>query len=240
MIFKILQFNWRSINILKLLKDLRQQNYGQSLLELVVAIGIINVGLFSVWHLSFSNFNAEREAQDRVIATNLAREGIEIIKNIRDSNWLAADENNACPHNVTPDNPCQWDSGLTGEDSTAIILKAFSETENVYLDFGPDFLVDPSDARTLLYRDINGFFSHDNGFSTGYRRLITLREVCCEDGSPQDLKCDNHNFTLMPADDRCVNFGRLKIGIDVQSKVGWLLEGEERTIILEDQLYNWR
>ena len=76
---------------------------GQGLMELIVAMAVIIVGLFSVWALFFSNFNGEQEAETRMIASNLAREGIEAVKNIRDSNWLAV-ENNVVN--------ASWDSGF--------------------------------------------------------------------------------------------------------------------------------
>src|SRR3989344_8435958 len=107
-----------------LLESFKNQS-GQSLLELVVAIAVITVGLFSVWNLFISNFNGEQEAGARILAVNLAREGIEIVKNIRDSNWLAIENNDPCSSN-----PCYWDSGLDIDadgDGTAIIANMFLE-----------------------------------------------------------------------------------------------------------------
>lgn len=62
---------------------------GQGLLETIVAIGVIVTGLISVMTLVISNLTSAREAALRYQAVNLAREGIELIRNKRDSNWLA-------------------------------------------------------------------------------------------------------------------------------------------------------
>lgn len=65
---------------------------GQGLLETIVAIGIMMTGLISVMSLVVSNLNSEREAATRYQAVNLAREGIELMRNTRDSNWLSGNE----------------------------------------------------------------------------------------------------------------------------------------------------
>lgn len=62
---------------------------GQGLLETIVAIGVLMTGLISVMTLVISNLTGAREAAMRYQAVNLAREGIELVRNARDSNWLA-------------------------------------------------------------------------------------------------------------------------------------------------------
>lgn len=61
----------------------------QGLLETIVALGVIITGLVSVMSLVISNLNNQRDSAMRYQAVNLARQGIEIARNIRDSNWLA-------------------------------------------------------------------------------------------------------------------------------------------------------
>lgn len=61
---------------------------GQGLLETIVAIGVIITGLVSVMTLVISNLTNAREAALRYQAVNLAREGMELMRNKRDSNWL--------------------------------------------------------------------------------------------------------------------------------------------------------
>jgi len=72
---------------------INNDNRGQTLVELIVAIAIIEIGLFSVWSLFYVNFNAEREAEMRIVGVNLSREGVEVVKSVRDSNWLKSADN---------------------------------------------------------------------------------------------------------------------------------------------------
>ncbi|MGB2762764.1 MAG: prepilin-type N-terminal cleavage/methylation domain-containing protein [Minisyncoccales bacterium] len=65
---------------------------GFSLLEVLVAITVITVGLVGVTGLILYNISISRVSPDRIIAVNLAQEGIEVVKNIRDSNWLAGND----------------------------------------------------------------------------------------------------------------------------------------------------
>ena len=58
-------------------------------METIVALGVIMTGLVSVISLTISNLNAERDAATRYQAVNLARETIELVRNMRDSNWIS-------------------------------------------------------------------------------------------------------------------------------------------------------
>ena len=72
---------------------------GQGLLEMTVAIGIIVTGVVGALSMVSGSVSASKESQTRVVAVGLAREGIEAVRVIRDSNWLAARV---------------WDDGLVG------------------------------------------------------------------------------------------------------------------------------
>lgn len=207
---------------------------GQGLLELVVAIGVISVGLFSVWNLFISNFNGEQEAGARILAINLAREGVEIVKNIRDSNWLAIDNNDSCSYNGTVYDPCNWDSGLDG-DGAGTVANIF--TENVYLDYTAD---KESDLETKIYLDpVTGLYSHDPaGTPTTYRRLIKIKNICCTDAD-NDLKCDNFAVDFIVKDTSCLAT-ELKAGIDVESLVAWSLNGQSRQLSVNERIFNWK
>jgi len=62
---------------------------GQTLIETLVAIFVLVTGLISAISLSIYSFNSTDNASRAVVATSLAREGVEVIRNLRDSNWLA-------------------------------------------------------------------------------------------------------------------------------------------------------
>ena len=57
------------------------------------------MGIMGAFALALANLKQVHLNYDRVLATNLAREGIEIVKNVRDSNWLKIDANVDCDGN---------------------------------------------------------------------------------------------------------------------------------------------
>lgn len=61
-------------------------------METIVALGVIMTGLVSVISLTISNLNAERDAATRYQAINFAREGIELVRTMRDSNWISGSD----------------------------------------------------------------------------------------------------------------------------------------------------
>lgn len=61
---------------------------GFSLLEALVSIFIMLVGITGSMTLVFNGIVGLGLAKDRIIATNLAQEGLEVMHNIRDTNWL--------------------------------------------------------------------------------------------------------------------------------------------------------
>jgi len=61
---------------------------GESLLETIIAITILSIILVSVFGLLTQALSANKDIKNRVIALNYAREGIEGVRNIRDTNWL--------------------------------------------------------------------------------------------------------------------------------------------------------
>jgi len=64
---------------------------GQSLIETIGAIFILTMALTTGLGLAVYAFSRSAVSQNEIIATNLAREGIDVVRMMRDSNWLAAD-----------------------------------------------------------------------------------------------------------------------------------------------------
>ena len=68
-------------------KKIKNQR-GFSLLEVTVAISLILIGLIGVISLSLQNIKTQNINGNTFIASQLAKEGIELIRNKRDSNWF--------------------------------------------------------------------------------------------------------------------------------------------------------
>jgi hypothetical protein len=68
----------------------KNQN-GQSLLETIVAIFLLTTGLTTGLGLAIYAFSNSEISLNQIIATNLASEGVDVVRAMRDSNWLASD-----------------------------------------------------------------------------------------------------------------------------------------------------
>ena len=200
---------------------------GQGLIELVVAIGIIMIVLMGVVGLFLSNYSGEQSAKARIVGANLAREGVELVRNIRDTNWLFIDENMFCEGSS-----CQWYSGLNAGEY--IVVSDFDNIldNNVYLNS------DVSD--TTLYINENGFYSHNSsGKPTLYHRVVTIRDICCNDAD-DDLQCNNiGDFDIKDENTTCKS-NELLVGKDIESKVSWTLADRDQEVVIQSQLFNWR
>lgn len=90
--------------------SINHSRQSQTLLEAILAIGVILVAVFSSTTLIVSTVTAGQSSEDKILAGNLAREGIEVVRGIRDSNWIKRAQN------ITA---VDWDTGLTNGDHIA-------------------------------------------------------------------------------------------------------------------------
>ena len=190
----------------------KKNKSGQGLLEAIISIGIIVSGVVGVMNLTLTNQAAVEETSVRLAAVNLAREGIEVIRNQRDSNWL---------------NRQIWDTNLEdGTDYTAIPV--FDKDTNIWsFDFDID---DISEDEALVYIEDGVYFQSGaepvGADLTNYRRLIALDEIC-------------EDKTLATSGSSCLS-GNPKIGIKVTSRVDWSFKGRANSLVLEERIFNWR
>ena len=203
-----------------------KEQSGQGLLELIIAIGVIAVGLFAVWTLFLSNFFNEQQSESRIVAGNLAREGVEVVKNIRDSNWLKMDNN-------VP--TVSWDTNLVaGQMVITNLIPPVSGNESASL----TPLLNGNDK--LYYHNSGYFYDTITSTSSPYSRIITIKPICCKD-SAGDLQCDSNDFQILQSGTACVGPDYwLKIGLDVESKVSWFLNNKNEESVIHEQLFNWR
>ncbi|MFH0838113.1 MAG: hypothetical protein V1880_02510 [Patescibacteria group bacterium] len=61
---------------------------GETLAETIVALSVLAIGITVASTVILNSMRNLTNAKNRVIAINIAREGIEAVRNIRDTNWL--------------------------------------------------------------------------------------------------------------------------------------------------------
>jgi type II secretory pathway pseudopilin PulG len=159
----------------KIVKD----NSGISILEVVVAMMIITMGMVGVLSLVIQNVEAQYINKNVLIASGLAQEGLELVRNIRDLNWLT-------PGNV-------WNQNIVGDGTYTMDYGGL-----VSIKMAVNF-IDEAGAR--LYVDSNGFYMHvsSGNTPTNFYRLITV----VNNTDYLDVKCtirwkdgtQNHNYT---------------------------------------------
>lgn len=93
----------------------------QTLVEALVAIGLTVTALVSIISLATSYLRMGGQTIERVLANNLAREGLEIVRSIRDSQWL--DPTKTWPYGLSNGD---WiadydDTSLTAAESSNIM-----------------------------------------------------------------------------------------------------------------------
>lgn len=62
-------------------------NVGQTLIETIVAIAILTTGIIGGLALAIQSLSSSERVTNEIIATNLAREGVEAARHTRDNNW---------------------------------------------------------------------------------------------------------------------------------------------------------
>jgi len=141
---------------------------GFTLMEAIVAIFLITTGIIGVLSLITQTVSSATLSKDRLTAAYLAQEGIEIIRNIRDTNWL---EQYTDPTNL-------WDEGLTacGGACDGTIGNGCRVDYNHSYD-----PLDPYDPDLPLYTGqvlnidtTNGFYSYSASTPTKFKRKITI------------------------------------------------------------------
>jgi type II secretory pathway pseudopilin PulG len=83
-----------------------QRKRAETLLEVMIALVVLTLGSISATTLILSAINANIYNKDALMALNLAQEGIEYMRNLRDTNWIKFSANRQGCWNVKPDQLC--------------------------------------------------------------------------------------------------------------------------------------
>ncbi|MDO8582279.1 MAG: hypothetical protein Q7S16_05415, partial [bacterium] len=139
---------------------------GQGLLEAVIALGIIITGVVAALTLAIGSLSAAGASESRLIAANFAREGIELVRNQRDSNWVGARS---------------WDKGIEAVGEANAYAPEWNATTQ-QMELVP--LSNTTTQGRLYYVPETGMYSPiEMGQATRFFRSIILTNIICEDGT---------------------------------------------------------
>lgn len=69
-------------------------NFGFTFLEVIIALAILTSGILGVVSLILVTTRSLTFTKDQTIAAHLAQEGVEIVRSIRDTNWITGEDFN--------------------------------------------------------------------------------------------------------------------------------------------------
>lgn len=204
---------------------MRNQN-GYTLLETIIALAVILSALAGPVSLIIRGIHNFSFSKNKIIAVNLAQEGIELIRVIRENNQICIEKEgrrNGPPRTWQTDYDGSIPSSLLGTNRTAdaLAIRQYScgsvTIRNPTLaNFGA------ACATTPLRINANGNYNYTDGQPTIFSRCISITRPSGSESGPQGL-------TIPPAD-----------MMDVALVVSWLERDIQRSISLTERLYNWK
>lgn len=146
----------------------RSESKGFTLVETLVAIGILVTAVTGAFTAAQAGISSAIYSKDQIIAFNLAGEGVEQIRNLRDENGIKGQN---------------WMSGIAQNSSDPCYFGKVCTVDAVNTDAnGRPIITTCSGALgtcPVLKQDpVNGFFGYASGWTdTAFKREITLTQV---------------------------------------------------------------
>jgi len=139
-----------------------KNNKGFTIIELIITIFILSVAIIGVYNAFATMVVLTSNASNRLMAAYLAQEGMEVVRNIRDTNWLKIAEGS--------DPDVEWTDGLldcsAGDGGCQADYKTDGTTFSPLISYGGD--------GDYLRIDSNGFYSYSTGTDTKFKRKIII------------------------------------------------------------------
>jgi len=194
-------------------------NRGETLIEILIALVILILGSAGALRIISASIANNQISKERVIATNLAREGVELVRNVRDTNWLRfAGERRECWN--TFDYNCGGSSISSGYYKIDFSIGDRADLMSVSAGINLEDGLNGQDASYRLYEDSStGLISHDSTKDpTIYFREIRL-DYLDQNGSLSNNQSEN--------------------SLRVNSRVTWVDRGEVYNVVLTTVLTDY-
>lgn len=162
---------------------------GQMLVEAMVAMGILTVAVFAIFSLLTRSTSLNRVISQQYVATYLAAEGLELVKNITDTNQLTCQAN--------------WTDGA--------VAGAPTSPRKYEVDFR-SWELDPTPSGAKLKINDEGQYQYLEGDESPFERLITVESVAdgielrvtsivtwrSRGGVENEIRLEDHFFNWRP------------------------------------------
>ncbi|MDP6704496.1 MAG: prepilin-type N-terminal cleavage/methylation domain-containing protein [archaeon] len=142
---------------------------GFTLPEVLIALFVLTIGAVGVFSLTTQVTTRSTDSTSQLIASYLAQEGIEVVRNIRDSNLL----------DIHKGGSGLWIDGLLDPSCLNVVkLKYEYQIEAMDTSFS-------CDVGAFLKRDSSGY-----GYSTGEKTIFKRKVVIEPDSNPDIIEVD--------------------------------------------------
>ena len=142
----------------------KKYNKGFTLIETIGAISILLVGIVGTYAMVRQSLSSSIFSRSHLIASYLGQEGIAIVRNIRDTNWLQGND---------------YDDGLDDGDYEADYT---DNSLNGTLACSPSCNYS-APSLSFFKLDDNGFNNYNNGTETIFKRKISLEHIYDDDSN---------------------------------------------------------
>lgn len=206
---------------------------GFSLVEAVISVTVLLIGVISITSLGVAMLTQARLTNKTVVANQLAREGIEVVRSVRDGNWLLSEDGMLV----------DFRADLSSKnDYTAV--PEWDSTSNIWvMDFLPFEFGDCGTGFdcTRIYQRLNPPYEYAQFVAspgadweeTPYQRLLYLFPIC---------RSTTDELTEAPLTVDYTDCGATQevVGIDIQVHMQWVDNGQTKTTMLQEYVYDWK
>jgi len=162
-----------------------------SVMEVIIAITIVGLVSSACLSLLATSFRINRNIRNSLVASGLAQEGIEFVRSLRDSNWLAGKtaDGTTCTLGTTQwrENLCQgvyvmdYTDTILQNDSSLLYRSTAAATQGFYVRTSTDNMATP------FRREITISNSADDGSTVQYEPniefVVSVRVYWCRQGN---------------------------------------------------------
>lgn len=192
---------------------------GFTLIETLIALALILMALVGPVSLIVRGIYSFSSSKNKIIAVNLAQEGIELVRLIREDNVACDSINGAADWNWSRNpGPPPAGPGTPMNGTFSVAINSFTD---IHCPSGSQKISTPqlsaSCANPLLFNPSTGMYSYSGGDPTTFFRCVEIK-------SPPDSP-----DTDIPADEQ----------MDVISTITWTERGSARILPLRERLYHW-
>lgn len=211
------------------------RNRGFSLVEAVISVSILLVGVLGIASLGIAMVSQARLTNNQALATQLGREGVEVIRAIRDSNWLIAEDGGYA---------ADFNDSLSAKNDYSATPEWDSTTNTWTLDFDPAGFGDCGSGFDCTrvyqrqkppyeYAQFSSLPSAVDWGATPFQRLLFLFPICRSNA-------DELTEAPLTIDYTECAVGETIAGIDIQAHLQWTERGLSKSIVVEEYIYDWK